>query len=186
MFKAKIEDLNMNSQPVKASAAKGIRQQVLDTYPNIAEYLDEIWPKKAKVFTLKFKGEIIDSELHLNFIKVEEEILFLEMRDKAILPMLRLLHKYPIMMNQMQCDKGAIRHIFSGSNVMAPGLISEGGKCVDGLEVGAPVAVMAEGKQHAMAIGYLTMSSKDIKSVGKGFAIEVIQFLNDALWKDVK
>ena len=62
-------------------------------------------------------------------------------------------------MDDMQCDKGAIKHIFSGSNVMAPGLTSEGGEIYPNLAVGAPVAITAEGKQHAMAIGFLTMSS---------------------------
>ena len=71
-------------------------------------------------------------------------------------------------MEKMQCDKGAIRHIFSGSHVMAPGLTSEGGEIVPDLPVGAPVAVMAEGKQHAMAIGVLSMSSEDIVSKNKG------------------
>ena len=58
MFKAKFEDTNMNSQPVKASAAKTIRQKVLDQYPNITdEFAELLWPKKAKVLTLKMKGE---------------------------------------------------------------------------------------------------------------------------------
>ena len=69
---------------------------------------------------------------------------------------------------------------------MAPGLTSEGGKIHEGLEVGAPVAIMAEGKKHAMGIGYLQMSSKDIKETGKGQAIELIQYLNDSLWKEIK
>jgi PUA domain protein len=63
------------------------------------------------------------------------------------------------MQHHMQCDKGAIKHIFSGSHIMAPGLISEGGRLVPGLPVNAPVAVMAEGKEHAMAIGVTLMSS---------------------------
>jgi len=62
----------------------------------------------------------------------------------------------------MQCDKGAIKHIFSGSHIMAPGLTSAGGVLVPNLPERAPVAVMAEGKQHAMAIGILNMSSKQI------------------------
>ena len=106
----------------------------------------------------------------------------MELRDKPILPMMKLLHKYPIMMDDMQCDKGAIKHIFSGSNVMAPGLTSEGGKIFPDLPAGAPVAITAEGKQHAMGIGFLTMASDTIQSKGKGEAIEVIQFMNDALW----
>ena len=43
----------------------------------------------------------------------------------------------------------------SGSNVMAPGLTSEGAKMTDDLEEGHPVAITAEGKKHAMGIGYL-------------------------------
>ena len=81
--------------------------------------------------------------------------MFIEIRDKSILPMLRVLHKYPNMMSHMVCDKGAIKHIFSGSNVMAPGLTSEGGIITPDLEEGAPVAIMAEGKKHAMGIGFL-------------------------------
>lgn len=77
-----------------------------------------------------------------------------------ILPMLRVLHRYPTLMaSRMQVDKGAIKHIFSGSHIMAPGLISEGGKLCPSLEVNAPVAVMAEGKQHAICIGVTLMSS---------------------------
>jgi len=63
------------------------------------------------------------------------------------------------MSEAMQCDKGAIKHIFSGSHIMAPGLTSPGGHLVPNLPVHAPVAILAEGKQHAMAIGVLTMSS---------------------------
>ena len=167
MFKAKLEDTNMNSAPLKASVAKTLRAKVADTYPNCKDYLDEIWPKKAKVMTLKLKGDN-----HLSFIKIDEEVVFMELRDKPILPMLRTLHKYPNMMTPMQCDKGAIKHIFSGSNIMAPGLTSEGGSVVPDLPRMAPVAITAEGKQHAMAIGVLSMSScseisKELTSVFK-------------------
>ena len=45
---------------------------------------------------------------------------------------------------------------------MAPGLTSAGGKITPDLQVKAPVAITAEGKVHAMAIGVLSMSSEDI------------------------
>jgi hypothetical protein len=50
MFKLKLEDTAMNSVPLKASAAKTLRAKVIEQYPNIGEFIDEIWPKKAKVF----------------------------------------------------------------------------------------------------------------------------------------
>lgn len=98
----------------------------------------------------------------------------MEIRDMPVIPMMRLLHRYPLMMDAMQCDKGAIKHIFSGSNVMAPGLISAGGKLCPDLDVMAPVQITAEGKQHAMAIGVLAMSSDEILKEKKGEAIQVI------------
>lgn len=98
----------------------------------------------------------------------------MEIRDYPPLPMLKVYHRFPYFMDKMQCDKGAIRHIFSGSHVMAPGLTSEGGNVVPNLGMRAPVAIMAEGKENAMAIGALSMTSDDIVSQNKGQAIEVI------------
>ena len=88
-------------------------------------------------------------------------------------------------MPHMQCDKGAIKHIFSGSNVMAPGLTSPGGK-MDDVDVGQAVAITAEGKEHAMGIGITYMSTDEIRKENKGVAIELIQFINDGLWKLTK
>lgn len=106
----------------------------------------------------------------------------MEIRDYPMMPMLRVLHKYPYFMEVMQCDKGAIRHIFSGSHVMAPGLTSAGGIITPDLPVKTAVAITAEGKQHAMAIGVLSMSSADIVSQNRGQALEVVQFMNDSIW----
>jgi PUA domain protein len=97
--------------------------------------------------------------------------------------MLKVLHQYPTLMNhRQQCDKGAIKHIFSGSHIMAPGLISEGGKLAEGLKVNDPVAIMAEGKEQAMAVGVMLMSSDEILKERKGEAISVCAFMNDGLW----
>ena len=85
----------------------------------------------------------------------------------------------------MVCDKGAIKHIFSGSNVMAPGLTSETGKVDESVPNGGAVAIMAEGKVHAMGVGLMMQSGEEVKQSGKGVAIETIQFLNDQLWKEV-
>jgi len=38
------------------------------------------------------------------------------------------------------------------------------------------------GKEHAMAIGKMKMSSEEIKKINKGIAIEIIHFLQDSLF----
>ena len=66
---------------------------------------------------------------------------------------------------------------------MAPGLTSAGGKLADDLLEGDMVAVHAEGKQCAMAVGVMKMSSADVRAINKGIAIDNLHFLNDGLWQ---
>ena len=47
----------------------------------------------------------------------------------------------------------------------------------------APVAIYAEGKEHATAVGLTKMSTADIRSVNKGIGVETVHYLNDGLWK---
>jgi PUA domain protein len=54
---------------------------------------------------------------------------------------------------------------------MAPGLLTEGGRFKEGLRVNDPVAVMAEGKEHALAVGVMLMSSDEVLKERKGEAI---------------
>ena len=60
----------------------------------------------------------------------ESDILFFE-NDKRVAPTLRVLHKYPCLLPKMQVDKGGIKFILNGANVMAPGLTSPGGRMDD-------------------------------------------------------
>ena len=87
------------------------------------------------------------------------------------------------MMPRIQVDKGAIKFVIGGANVMCPGITSGGGALPTcELSEGAPVAVFAEGKQHAVAIGQLAMSTSDIRSKNKGIGIELLHHLDDQLW----
>ena len=48
------------------------------------------------------------------------------------------------MMNKIQVDKGAIRFILGGANIMCPGITSKGGKVFEPLDSEQPVAIYAE------------------------------------------
>lgn len=52
-----------------------------------------------------------------------------------------------------------------------------------GLEKGEGVIIKAEGKQHAIAVGIMKMSSKDIRKKNKGVGIDVPHFLGDGLFQ---
>ena len=69
--------------------------------------------------------------------------------------------------------------------MMCPGFTSKGGKLPEkeaALPEGTPVAIHCEGKEHAVAVGILKLSTEEIKSVNKGTAVEITAYIGDGLW----
>jgi PUA domain protein len=62
----------------------------------------------------------------------------------------------------MQVDRGAITFVLSGANIMCPGLTSKGAIMTPDLPADSVVTVIAEGKQHALSVGVLKMSTNDM------------------------
>ncbi|KXJ12208.1 malignant T-cell-amplified sequence 1 [Exaiptasia diaphana] len=160
---------------VKSSVQRGIKAKIVEQYPPIADYINQILPKKDPMVVVKCHE-------HIEILAVNQELLFFRQRDGSYYPTLRLLHQYPFMLPHEQVDRGAIRFILSGANIMCPGLTSPGAKMISQPK-DAIVAIMAEGKEHALAIGVLKMSTNDIASVNKGIGVENIHYLNDGLWQ---
>lgn len=69
--------------------------------------------------------------------------------------------------------------------MMCPGLTSAGGylpPADSALPSGSPVAIHAEGKEHAVGVGITKMSTEEIKKVNKGVGVETVTYLGDDLW----
>lgn len=165
---------NVNNS--KSSVQKGIRNQLVEQFPFIEDYLDEIVPKKEPL-------KIVKCQDHLELLASQTgELLFFRQRDGPYYPTLRLLHKYPFILPHMQVDKGAIGFVLSGANIMCPGLTSPGARMTK-VDKDAIVAIMAEGKETALAIGLTKMSTDEILSKNKGVGVDNIHFLNDGLWQ---
>ncbi|KAI8441077.1 hypothetical protein MSG28_009341 [Choristoneura fumiferana] len=164
------------TQQLKSSVQKGIRARLLELYPHLENYIDQVLPKKDTFRIVKCHDHI---EIMVNSAG---ELLFFRHREGPWMPTLRLLHKYPFFLPMQQVDKGAIRFVLSGANIMCPGLTSPGAR-MSPVEKGQVVAVMAEGKQHALAVGMTSLSTDDIAKVNKGVGIENCHYLNDGLWQ---
>lgn len=136
----------------------------------------------TNALTTNLRADVAISHNHIQIVLHEGQPIFFNKRDGPFMPTLRLLHKAPHVMKQVCVDKGAIPFVLSGANVMCPGLTSAGSNLPDPLDAGTPVAIMAEGKELAMAIGILTMSTDEIRNKNKGVAIEMVHFLGDELW----
>lgn len=87
----------------------------------------------------------------MEILTVKGELLFFRQRKGPFYPTLRLLHKYPFILPHQQVDKGAIKFVLSGANIMCPGLTS--GVKLYTAAVDTIVAVMAEEKKHALCVG---------------------------------
>ncbi|VVC40595.1 MCT-1/Tma20,PUA domain,Uncharacterised domain CHP00451,PUA-like domain [Cinara cedri] len=177
MFK-KFDDKDsvIGVQQLKSSVQKGIRTKIIDQYPTLEEYIDMILPKKDALRIVKCQDHI---EIIVNSAG---DCLFFRHRNGPWLPTLKLLHKYPFFLPKEQVDLGAIKFVMSGANIMCPGLTSPGAK-IEPVPQNTIVAVMAEGKQHALAVGITSLSTDDILKVNKGVGIENCHYLNDGLWQ---
>uniref|UniRef100_A0A6B2EMH3 Putative translation machinery-associated protein n=1 Tax=Phlebotomus kandelakii TaxID=1109342 RepID=A0A6B2EMH3_9DIPT len=161
---------------LKSSVQKGIRVKLLDQFANLEPFMESILPKKDGFKIVKCHDHI---EIIVN---TAGEQLFFRQREGAWMPTLRLFHRYPVFLPKEQVDKGAIRFVLSGANIMCPGLTSPGARMMP-VDKGTVVAIMAEGKQHALAIGVTTLSTDDISKINKGIGVENCHYLNDGLWQ---
>lgn len=225
---------------LKSSVVRSIKRSVVEMYPSIEPYIEDIIPKDG---VKEGKGKD-----KLTFVVVEGAPLFFRVREGPYFPTLRLLHQCtcsgrgslgvgtrptarsaqcpcwcllwpltlffpappipsphhlfapsaqppiwpaparvspsdPLMMARVRVDKGAIKFVLKGADVMCPGLTSAGGEMSTALPEGAPVAVYAEGKEHALAVGTMRLSTDDVRTVNKGVAIEALHFQGDDLFK---
>eukprot|EP00658_Telonema_sp_P-2_P069911 TRINITY_DN593_c0_g1_i1.p1 TRINITY_DN593_c0_g1~~TRINITY_DN593_c0_g1_i1.p1 ORF type:complete len:184 (-),score=48.16 TRINITY_DN593_c0_g1_i1:407-958(-) len=160
---------------IKSSAQRGIKSSLIDQYPMLEDIIDELLPKKELV-QVKCQG-------HINLLTVGGEILFAQQRDGPHFPHLRLLHKYPEMLPHVRVDRGAIKHVLQGANIMCRGLTSAGADLPVDLPEDTVVAIMAEGKDHACAIGVTKMSTADIQEINADTGVTSIHYLNDGLWQ---
>ncbi|KAF9069687.1 hypothetical protein BDP27DRAFT_1325198 [Rhodocollybia butyracea] len=164
--------------PVKSSVQRSIRSAVLEQWKIEPETLEAVWPKKEGLVHVKCRE-------HISIYTVRGEPIFFQHFDGPIYPTLRLLHKYPYVLPMVRVDRGAIRFLLAGAHMMCPGFTSKGGylpPADEALPAGAPVAIHAEGKEHAVGVGITKLATEDIKKVNKGVGVEITTHIGDDLW----
>jgi PUA domain protein len=134
---------------------------------------------------------------------LNSEPLFFQHFDGPFYPTLRLFHKCkpssfdlafpgyrrapidPFILPKVGVDRGAIRFLLSGAHMMCPGLTSAGGYLPppeSEIPADTLVAIHAEGKEHAVAIGITKLRTEEMRKVNKGVGVEIATHLGDDLW----
>jgi predicted ribosome-associated RNA-binding protein Tma20 len=93
------------------SAAK-----IVDTYPKIAPYMEELVPKKSDIRIAKCADGI-------NLLVIDGVPKFFNYFNGAWIPTLRTLHQCPLIMKRLRTDAGAIKFVLSGADIMCQGKI---------------------------------------------------------------
>lgn len=162
--------------PMKSSQQRAVRAAIIEQMPGLEPYIDDLMPKKEKLILAKCVG-------HITVIANQDAMpLFFQLRDQPYMPTLRTLHKYPFLLPILRVDRGAIKHVINGADVMVPGLRSERAVIESEVERGAAVAVFAESKEHAIAVGVCKMSTAQMRTNDKGVAVEATHAVSDGLW----
>ncbi|KAJ1567471.1 hypothetical protein HK405_005853 [Cladochytrium tenue] len=148
------ESVSGQSQ-VKSSVQRAIRAKIIEQFPALEPHLDDLMPKKAPLILVKCQDA-------LNLVTVNNVVLFFNHFDGPYYPTLKLLHKYPDILPKFQVDRGAIKFVISGAHIMCPGLTSKGAQMDASVPSDRVVAIHAEGKVHALAVGITKMSAVDM------------------------
>lgn len=175
MFKKFTKEDQHSRSNIKSSVQRGLKSKLVDQFDQLSPAIDNVIPKKSQVVQIKCEDKIL-------LYSIENEIILFQSFD-YLSPTLRTVHKYPECFPKVQVDRGAIKFVLSGANIMCPGLTSAGAWLPEeNLPEGTFVTVYAEGKENAMAIGKLIMSTDKIKAENKGIGIELLHYLGDGLW----
>jgi malignant T-cell-amplified sequence len=177
------------STPVKSSVQRAIKAQLLQQHPGLTEeMMDVLLPKKSSLIQYKVTSHLmlycrrVEYPPEENRVPSDWPILF-QHRDGPILPTLKWLLPYiaseendnssarpSCPWTYVTVDQGAIPFILGGAHIMCPGLTKQPGSYLPpepdddtpALDKGQGVVIFAEGKHYPIAVGVLTMSSREM------------------------
>jgi len=99
--------------------------------------------------------------------------------DGGIVPTVRGLLAFPATKRWVTVDMGAVRFIYNGADVMAPGIV----EADPAIRAGDVVWVRDEKNRRPLAVGRAIMDGPTMAREEKGKAIETIHHVGDDLWR---
>lgn len=140
----------------------------------ISEHLEGIFLKKC--FSV---DETVDkAEMgRFDVILVNGEILGMSFQDKPFLTVKGLL-KYRPEKRYVTVDMGAVKYVYNGADVMAPGIVDAD----ENIKKGDLVWIRDEKNVQPLAVGEALVSGKEMIVSNKGKAIKSIHHVGDDIW----
>ena len=142
-----------------AIADSSVYPPALSDYPYAGEFIDK-------------KSSVAQDGIAL---VVNKDVLFLYI-DNSWVPSLKLLLK-KIIIPKVVVDKGAIKFVVNGADIMRPGITA-----CDDFETDSFVAIVDETLGKPIAVGKSFLSSVDLMAKTGGKHIKNLHFIGDDFW----
>ncbi len=94
-------------------------------------------------------------------------------------PSLKLLLEHPKLLPQVVVDKGAIKFVVNGADVMRPGIV-----CMDDFSKDAIVVIVDEGFGKPLAVGKALFSSSEMLQMTGGKVVSMLHHIGDEYWEN--
>lgn len=127
---------------------------------------------KAELFISKKSDVVQDNDLLL-----VDGVKAFFMHEQLWVPTLHVLLKHPDLLPKLTVDKGAIKFVVNGADVMRPGIVA----CEDAL-VGEAVVIVDENFSKPIAVGKLTVSSRALMEATSGKLVKNLHRVGDEIW----
>ncbi|MBU4256694.1 MAG: RNA-binding protein [Candidatus Thermoplasmatota archaeon] len=111
-------------------------------------------------------------------LSINNEVLGLIINDKPFLTLKGLL-KYKPEKKYVTVDKGAVKFVCNGADIMAPGVVDADSS----VKKNDLVWVRDEKYKKALAVGIALMDAEEMVKGKKGKAVLSIHYIGDKIWK---
>lgn len=106
-----------------------------------------------------------------------DKILISILKDNLWFPSLKILLKEPTLLPHVVVDKGAIKFVVNGADIMRPGITSAQEFAKDDF-----VCIVDETYSEPLAVGQALFSSSDLLAKDSGKVVKTLHFIGDPYW----
>jgi len=154
---------------IQKSQIKDLQDDILTQYDE--KFVNQIFPKKARI-------EVIQTDAGDTLYAVNN-VLKLWKSKEGYIPVLTLLLNKQVDIKKIVVDKGAIRFVTNGADVMRPGIT----KIDSSIKKGDIVVIVDENHDRALAIGKSMLDAQQMEDKNSGKVVKNLHTIQDNVWE---
>lgn len=164
--------MNMNIKQrhfIKTSEIKILKEEILKQYN--PKFLKQLFPEKSKV-------ELILTEEGDTLYAIND-VLKLWKSKEVYIPVLTLLLNKKIELKKVVVDKGAIKFVANGADIMRPGIT----KIDPSIKKGDIIEIVDETHDRSLAVGKAMYDADEMERKDSGKVIKNLHTIQDSVWE---